>query len=99
MIIYEVTVKVGEHIADEFERYMREQHIPEVMRTGAFISAGFLYADGGLYQTRYGAKTRADLERYFNDHADLLRQDVLKRFPSGLEFTRHEWNSIQTWKS
>ena len=98
MIVYEVTIKVGEHIADEFERYMREQHIPEVIRTGAFTSANFLYADGGLYQTRYGAKNRDDLERYLDEHSALLRQDVLNRFPSGLEFTRHEWNMIQTWK-
>src|ERR1041385_884192 len=98
MIIYEVTAKVGSHLAGEYERYMREQHIPDVLRTGAFTSASFLFTDDGLYQTRYGAQDREALDRYLDDSAGLLRQDVLKRFPQGIEFTRHEWNLIQTWK-
>ena len=98
MIIYEVTAKVGTHLADEYERYMRDQHIPDVLRTGAFKSASFLYTEDGLYQTRYGAEKRDALEKYFDESSGLLRQDVLKRFPQGVEFIRREWNLIQTWK-
>lgn len=98
MIIYEVTAKVGAHISDEYERYMIERHIPDVLRTGAFTSANFLLNADGLYQTRYAARTRDDLDRYFNENADLLRQDVLKRFPAGIEFSRREWDMIRTWK-
>ena len=98
MIIYEVTAKVGEHIAGEYERFMIEQHIPDVLKTGAFTSANFLMTADGLYQTRYAAKSRDDLERYFNDNADVLRKDVLGRFPQGIEFSRREWDMIRTWK-
>ena len=98
MIIYEVTVKVGEHIAGEFERYMIEQHIPDVLRTGSFTSANFLLTSDGLYQTRYAAKSRDELERYYNENADDLRQDVASRFPQGLEFSRREWDMVRTWK-
>jgi hypothetical protein len=98
MIIYEVTVKVGKHIAGEFERYMIEQHIPDVLRTGAFTSANFLLTADGQYQTRYAAKSRDELERYYNENADALRLDVSSRFPEGLEFSRREWDMIRTWK-
>jgi hypothetical protein len=98
MIIYEVTAKVGPHIADEYERCMIEQHIPDVLRTGAFTSANFLMNADGLYQARYAAVDRDALDRYFEESADLLRQDVLKRFPQGIEFSRREWNMIRTWK-
>ncbi len=98
MIIYEVTAKVGAHIADEYERYMIEQHIPDVLRTGAFTSANFLMNAEGLYQTRYAAVDRDALDRYFDENADVLRQEVLKRFPEGIEFSRREWNMIRTWK-
>ena len=99
MIIYEVTAKVGEHLSDDFEQYMRNQHIPDVLRTGAFKSASFLIAKGGLYQIRYGAETQDALDRYLDDSSMLLRQDVANRFPQGVEFTRSQWNLIQTWKS
>jgi hypothetical protein len=98
MIIYEVTAKVGEHIADEYERFMIEQHIPNVLRTGAFTSASFLFTEDGLYQTRYAAESRDALDRYFDENADILRQDVISRFPQGIEFSRREWNLVRTWK-
>jgi hypothetical protein len=98
MIIYEVTAKVGAHIADEYERYMIEQHIPDVLQTGAFTSANFLMNADGFYQTRYGARDHDALDRYLGESADVLRKDVLQRFPQGIEFTRREWNLIRTWK-
>ena len=98
MIIYEVTAKVGDHLSGEYERYMIEQHIPDVLNTGAFTSANFLLGSDGLYQIRYAAKSRDELQRYFNEYADELRKDLLGRFPQGIELSRREWDMIRTWK-
>jgi hypothetical protein len=98
MVIYEVTAKVGSHLADEFERFMTEQHIPDVLRTGAFTSASFLLGSDGLYQARYTAQDRDALETYFNESSAQLRKEMLDRFPQGVELTRQEWNLIKTWK-
>jgi hypothetical protein len=98
MIIYEVTAKVGSHLTDEFERYMRDQHIPDVLGTGAFRSASFSVSEGGGYQIRYEAKGPDDLDRYIDESAPLLRKDVQDRFPTGLELTRNVWSTIRTWK-
>ena len=98
MIIYEVTAKVGGHLSGEYERYMIEQHIPDVLRTGAFTSASFLLGADGLYQARYASQNREALDRYLDETAPLLRQDVLDRFPDGIELARRDWDLIKTWK-
>ena len=98
MVTYEVTAKVGNHLSGEYERYMRDQHIPDVLETGAFTSASFQMSDDGLYQMRYEPASREALEGYLNEHATRLRKDLLGRFPDGIEFSRHEWDLIQTWK-
>jgi hypothetical protein len=98
MVTYEVTAKVGSHLTGEYERFMRDQHIPDVLNTGAFTSASFHIAIGGLYQMRYEAESRESLERYLNEDADALRKDLIGRFPDGIEFSRREWDLIQTWK-
>lgn len=38
MIIYNVTVNIEETVMDEWLRYMKETHIPDVMNTGCFKS-------------------------------------------------------------
>lgn len=98
MVIYEITAKVGSHLAGEYERFMREQHIPDVLATGAFDMAGFTFSDDGYYQVRFRARSREALENYLNEHAPRLRKDFLGRFPEGIELQRREWNPIQTWK-
>ncbi|HYJ90983.1 MAG TPA: DUF4286 family protein [Pyrinomonadaceae bacterium] len=98
MIIYEVTAKVASHLSDDYEQYMRDRHIPDVLATGAFLSAGFYITENGVYQVRYQAANQDALENYINEHATRLRKDVQDRFPSGVEFSRHEWSLIKTWK-
>ena len=98
MVIYEVTAKVGSHLADDYEQYMRNQHIPDILRTGLFLSASFAFTGDGLYQVRYQAENRASLDQYLDERADLFRSDFRSRFPSGVELTRREWSLIQTWK-
>jgi hypothetical protein len=36
MIVYNVTVKVNTEVHDEWFAWMKETHIPEVMKTGLF---------------------------------------------------------------
>jgi hypothetical protein len=98
MVIYEVTAKVGSHLADEFERFMIEQHIPDVLRKGAFTSASFLMDSDGLYQARYIAQSRDALDDYISESASQLRKEMHDRFPQGVELSRREWNLIKTWK-
>ena len=37
MIIYNVTVNIENAYADEWLKWMKEVHVPDVMRTGVFV--------------------------------------------------------------
>ena len=97
MVTYEITAKVGKHLAGEYEQYMRERHIPDLLETGAFHHAQFSVCGDELYQVRYEAKSREDLDIYLNLHAARFRTDFLRRFPEGVELSRREWDIVQTW--
>lgn len=63
MIIYEVTAVVEARLAETYERYMRQQHIQDVLATGCFQSAALASDAPGRYRMRYEASTDEDLER------------------------------------
>ena len=97
MIIYEVTAVVEARLAETYERYMRQQHIQDVLATGCFQSADLASDAPGRYRMRYEASTDEDLERYLATHAAHLRQDAAAQFPDGVVLSREVWTVIQRW--
>ena len=85
MIIYNVTVNIDHASHDEWVRWMRDVHIPEVMATGYFLENRFakvLVEDqGGItYSIQYLCKSMEDLHEYQREHAPRLQQDHTKRY-------------------
>jgi hypothetical protein len=80
MFIYNVTVKVDHSIAADWLRWLKEEHIPEVVGTGCFTTATILELlenadeEGLTYAIQYQASTKEDYDRYIDQHAHLLRQ-------------------------
>ena len=97
MITYEVTATIDEALREEYEPYMREHHIPDVLATGWFVGASFGRAASGQYRIRYEARDAESLERYLARDAARLRADVQRRFPVGVELTRENWEVLQVW--
>jgi hypothetical protein len=97
MIIYEVTVKVRADLAEDFEKYMRENHISEVLESGFFRGARFLRSGENLYRTQYEAEDRQVLDEYLETSAGRLREDFLAHFPSGVEVSRENWEILKVW--
>ncbi len=85
MYIYNVTINVDDSVVESWLQWIR-LHILEVLKTGKFVSAKFTQVlveeeMGGLtFSIQYTAKTKADIQAYFDEHADELRQDGLKKF-------------------
>ena len=98
-LIYEVTAVVELEIAEGWERYMRERHIPDVLATGCFTGASLARASGGRYLIRYQVATRADLERYLAQAAPTLRAEFAARYPGGVALTRETWELLQEWET
>ena len=97
MIAYEVTCEVAPSLASAYERYMREQHIPEVFATGCFHYTVFSRSAPGRYRTSYLARTQADLDRYLQHHTEALRADFAAHFPEGVSLSREVWVTLEQW--
>jgi hypothetical protein len=79
MFIYNVTTNIEEDVHDQWVKWMKEKHIPAMMKTGKFISATMSRVDviesmGGItYSVQYKVQSKALLERYFEEDAEELR--------------------------
>lgn len=86
MVLYNVTVRVEQAVEAEWLAYMKEQHIPDVLKTGFF--EGYYMAkilaetDPGAvaYAIQYRCKSQTELARYEKECAPALREDFIGRF-------------------
>jgi hypothetical protein len=82
MIIYNVTIQVSWPVHNDWLKWMKEQHIPEVMETGLFTGyriVKLLETDettGPTYAVQYHAANLADYNQYIKKFSQLLRQKV-----------------------
>ena len=96
-ITYEITASVRDDLIDAYETYMRDRHIPDVLRGGGFVAASFSRSAPGRYRIRYEARGRAELDEYLATHARDLRTHFTETFPSGVELSREEWTVLGIW--
>lgn len=80
MFIYNVTVNIADDAHNQWLRWMREIHIPEVMKTGCFIDSQMLKVlyvedEGHTYSIQYKFLEMADMERYQKEFAPALQAD------------------------
>ena len=86
MHIYNVTVNVDDSIREEWVRWMQETHIPDMLRTGKFYSAKLCRVlvdeemGGTTYAVQYSCADKNTLERYYEENAETLRGDAVKKF-------------------
>lgn len=92
MIIYNVTIKIEPEIQKEWFRWMKETHIPDVMKTGLFLDSRIcLLLDeepesrttmpcGSTYSIQYTCNSIKDYETYLQKFAPALKQDHINQF-------------------
>lgn len=85
MIVYNVTVSVDPIIDKEWLEWMRNHHIPDVMRTGFFISAELNKVitskdDEITYAIAYRCNDIKDLHAYEVKCAPLLQKEHSDKF-------------------
>ncbi len=86
MIIYNVTVKVAHPVAAEWLRWMKEEHMPELLRTGLFIESRLCRlleqdeSDGITYSAQYMCDSLEDYHDYIKKYAPLMREKGQKKF-------------------
>ena len=86
MIIYNVTVNIEDSVHNEWLRWMREVHIPDVMNTGMFVENRILKvigdeeSGGSTYSIQYICKSMNEFRQYEEVFAPALRAEVNERY-------------------
>lgn len=85
MIIYNVTVKVDNEIHEEWLKWMREIHIPDVLKTGLFTENRIYKVlvddeDGVTYAVQYSCRNIDDYKKYETEHAPRLQKEHTDRY-------------------
>jgi hypothetical protein len=91
MIIYNVTVNINHAVHDQWLKWMKDKHIPDVLATGLFVDhkiyrlIGDEQSGGVTYAVQYSCLTMEDYIAYRDRFAAGLQQDALQLF--GDQFT------------
>jgi hypothetical protein len=86
MIIYNVTIKVEQSIADQWLQWLLNEHIPDIMQTGCFSSHKVVRllevdeSEGPTYAIQYHADSKADYNRYIEMHTTTMRQKSIDKW-------------------
>lgn len=84
MYIYNVTITIEESIQDEWLKWMKETHIPDVMRTKCFIEnkiCRLVTKESEItYAIQYTFETMDDMNKYQDLFAPKLQHDHKEKF-------------------
>ena len=86
MIIYNVTNKLDRSIVPAWLTWMKEEHIPEIVATGCFISGSILRlmevdeTEGPTYAVQYKAESKEMYNQYIEKFSDDMRKKVMDKW-------------------
>jgi len=87
MIVYNTTISVEEDIEQDWLRWIKGEHIPEIMATGFFVSHKLLKllneqpdATGVTYAVQYEVNSISELDEYLSAYAPIFQQKQIERF-------------------
>ena len=86
MIVYNVTIKVEWSIAHEWEKWMKETHIPEILETRCFDKHQLVRllqideTDGPTYAAQYYSPSLTKYDYYLQHHAANFQKMVTEKW-------------------
>ena len=80
MILYNVTINIDYDVHDEWLKWMKEVHVPDVINTRLFLNARIcrIHAEeegGKSYSIQYLLKNMKDYELYQKEFSSKLQQE------------------------
>ena len=79
MIIYNVTINVEKEIEKDWLHWLQTEHIPEMLQLSMFLKAKLTKVrvdeemGGVTYSIQYTATDQKGLDKYYQQHAEILR--------------------------
>lgn len=87
MVAYNVTINVHDSVQEEWVKWMKKTHLPQVMATGMFTSYAMFKLltrqddeEGTTFVIQYFCNEISDYERYKTEFAPALQQETQKLF-------------------
>jgi hypothetical protein len=85
MIIYNVTVNIDDSVHQDWVKWMKEKHIPDVMATGYFLDYKMCRIlvneeSGTSYSIQYTCKNMEDLKEYQAKHAPRIQKEHSEKY-------------------
>ncbi len=103
MYIYNVTTNIDGSAHDEWLKWMKEIHIPNVLATGKFLNAKMNKVlveeemGGATYSVQFTTTDMETLQKYYDEDATRLRNDAIKLFPNKFISFRTELEIISEY--
>ncbi len=100
MYIYNVTINIDESVHDEWFKWMREKHIPNMLSTGKFSKAKMSEVmvkeemGGVTYSVQYTTDSLETLQEYYKEDASKLQEEGLQLFKDKIVAFRTELKVI-----
>ncbi len=100
MYIYNVTINIDESVHDEWFKWMREKHIPDMLSLGKFSKAKMSQVMvkeemGGItYSVQYTTDSLETLQEFYKKDASKLQNEELKLFRDKIVSFRTELKVI-----
>lgn len=94
MMFYLVRVDIDADIADDWQEWMKDVHLPDVVETGCFKRAWITRRPEAdergrrSYRMVYLAESREDFQRYQNEYADELQNEHTERYAGMFDASR-----------
>jgi len=101
---YEVSMHVDSSIAEEWVEWMRTEHIPDVMKTGVFLSCQFLRViepaieGNDSFRITYEAKNLSAIQEYRISLSPELRKKHDERYGEMARGSRREMITEFTYR-
>lgn len=96
-IRYELVNEVAPEQVERLCSFMVERHLPDAWATGCFTEITFEQESPTRFRGVFTAEDRADLERYFAEHAPRLRDDAAEHMAGMPPPQRFEWEVVARW--
>ena len=87
MIIYEVNLTLNKDIVTDFLKWL-DSHITEMLEFKGFVSASKLKISELDYCVQYSVESIEDLNHYFDNYAEKMRNEGLSRFKNKFQASR-----------
>ncbi len=86
MLIYNITVRIDNNIQDEWLRWQKEVHIPDMMSTGLFYDHRFFRlpehddADGKTFIIQFYLKEKKLYEKFIKEYSETFTKKNMNKW-------------------